>query len=160
MKRVSDNFIKQGDVIDLMTAESTVFLQLCDSTAWVCKKQTPSVKTTKSNRTSINSLTVYICLQMAHIQKVQNFLPDANFLFSVAHSLRSQIFDFQLVKAQKIIPCLKFAWHITIRHELLPQLQDWPFKCREGYTLLRTLSTDGCNELLFKMFFVVVFSNS
>ena len=53
---------------------------------------------------------------MAHIQKVQNFLPDANFLFSVGHSLRSQIFDFQLVKAQKIIPCLKFAWHITIRH--------------------------------------------
>ena len=32
-----------------------------------------------------------------------------------ARSLRSQILDFQLVKAQKTIPCPKFAWHMT-RH--------------------------------------------
>ena len=69
-------------------------------------------------------------------------------LFSVARSLHSRFFDFRLAKAQKIIPCLKFAWHITIHLSCkkLFGLTRWvlqfaisvaglDLKCQEGHTL-------------------------
>ena len=110
-------------------------------------------------------------------------LPDTNFLFSLAHSLCSRIFDFQFVKAQKIIPCLRSLLGtspimqvnlkkiigrvlirtacLPIRHKLPPQLQDCPLNVRKAtpyYELYRLMIASHRNELLFKMIFV--FSNS